>query len=66
MLPITLMPKNMRTVKMVAANRLVEGFLGMVWGVPITISRIEICTNFFVLEHCTNLIILGNPFLTDS
>jgi hypothetical protein len=60
------MPKNMRTAKMVAANGLVEGFSGMVWGVPITIGRIEIRTNFFVLEHCTNPIILGNPFLTDS
>jgi hypothetical protein len=66
MLLITLMPKNMRTAKMVAANGLVERFSGMVWGVPITIGRIEICTNFFVLEHCTNPIILGNPFLTNS
>jgi hypothetical protein len=66
MLPITSMPKNMRTAKMVAANGSVEGFSGMVWGVPITIGRIEIRTNFFVLEHCTNPIILGNPFLTDS
>jgi hypothetical protein len=30
MLLITLMPKNMRIVKIVAANRLVKGFLGIV------------------------------------
>jgi hypothetical protein len=66
MLPITSMPRNMRAAKMVSANGSVESFSGMVWGVPITIGRIEIRTNFFVLEHCTNPIILGNPFLTDA
>jgi len=23
-------------------------------------------TNLFIIENCTNLIILGNPFLTDA
>jgi hypothetical protein len=66
MLPITSMPKSMRSAKMISANGSTEGFAGIVWGVPITIGRIEIRTNFFILEHCTNPIILGNPFLTDA
>jgi hypothetical protein len=66
MLPITSLPKNMRTARMVAANGSTEGFGGIVWGVPIRIGRIEVRTNFFVVETCTNPIILGNPFLTDA
>jgi hypothetical protein len=30
MLPITLMPRNIRVAKIVSANRLVESFLGIV------------------------------------
>jgi hypothetical protein len=66
MLPITSMPRIMRAAKMVTANGSTEGFGGIVWGVPIRIGRIEVRTNFFILEHCTNPIILGNPFLTDA
>jgi hypothetical protein len=66
MLPITSLPKGMRSAKMVSANGSTEGFAGIVWGVPVEIGRIRVRTNFFVLETCTNPIILGNPFLTDS
>jgi hypothetical protein len=66
MLPITSMPKSMRLAKIVSANGLTKGFTGIVWGVPIIIGRIEIRTNFFILEYCTNPIILGNPFFTDA
>jgi hypothetical protein len=66
MLPITSLPGSMRTARMVTANGSTASFVGIVWGVPIVIGQIEVCTNFFVVESCTNLIILGNPFLTDS
>jgi hypothetical protein len=66
MLPITSLPKSIRAARMVTANGAVEGFVGIVWGVPIRIGKIKVRTNFFVVESCTNSIILGNPFLTDA
>jgi hypothetical protein len=66
MLPITSLPGSMRTARMVTANGSTASFVGIVWGVPIIIGQIEVRTNFFVVESCTNPIILGNPFLTDS
>jgi len=65
-LPITSLPKSMSAARMVSANGSTESFAGIVWGVPIRIGRIEVRTNLFVVEHCTNPIILGNPFLTDA
>ncbi|KAF7575775.1 Asp-protease-2 domain containing protein [Pyrenophora tritici-repentis] len=65
-LPITSLPKSMSSARMVSANGTTECFVGIVWGVPIRIGRIEVRTNFFVIESCTNPIILGNPFLTDA
>jgi hypothetical protein len=66
MLLITSLPSSMRTARMVTANSSTASFVRIVWGVPIIIGQIEVCTNFFVVKSCTNLIILGNPFLTDS
>jgi hypothetical protein len=66
MLPITSLPNSMRAARMVTANGSTASFVGIVWGVPIIIGQIEVRTNFFVVESCTNPIILGNPFLTDS
>jgi hypothetical protein len=66
MLPITSLPREMNLARMVSANSSTKRFLGIVWGVPIVIRGIEVRTNFFVVESCTNLIILGNPFLTDA
>jgi hypothetical protein len=66
MLPITSLPGSMKAARMVSANGSTASFVGIVWGVPIIIGQIEVRTNFFVVESCTNPIILGNPFLTDS
>ena len=66
MLPITSLPRGMSSARMVSANGTTERFSGIIWGVPITIGGIEVRTNFFVVESCTNPIILGNPYLTDS
>jgi hypothetical protein len=66
MLPITSLPNSMKAARMVTANGSTASFTGIVWGVPIVIGQIEVRTNFFVVESCTNPIILGNPFLTDA
>jgi hypothetical protein len=56
----------MRNARMVAANRSMESFAGIVWGVPVTVGQIHVRTNFFVVETCTNPIILGNLYLTNA
>ncbi|CAN9348607.1 unnamed protein product [Alternaria alternata] len=66
MLPITSLPGSMKAARMVTANGSTASFVGIVWGVPIVIGQVEVRTNFFVVESCTNPIILGNPFLTDA
>ena len=66
MLPITSLPGSMKAARMVTANGSTASFVGIVWGVPVVIGQIEVRTNFFVVESCTNPIILGNPFLTDA
>jgi len=66
MLPITSLPGSMKAARIVTANSSTASFVGIVWGVPIVIGQVEVRTNFFVVESCTNPIILGNPFLTDA
>ena len=66
MLPITSLLRGMSLARMVSANGTTERFLGIIWGVPITIGGIKVRTNFFVIESCTNSIILDNLYLTNS
>ena len=66
MLPIANLPREMRSAKMVSANGTSGGFVGIVWGAQVQVGSIIVRTNFFVVEHCTNAIILGNPFLADA
>jgi hypothetical protein len=66
MLPIATLPREMRKARMVTANGTHEGFVGIVWGVSVTVGSITVRTNFFVVDNCTNAVILGNPFLADA
>ena len=66
MLPIANLPREMRSAKMVSANGTSGGFVGIVWGAQVQVGSIIVRTNFFVVEHCTNAIILGNPFLANA
>ena len=66
MLLITSLLRGISLARIVSANSMTKRFLGIIWGVPITIGGIEVRTNFFVMESCTNPIILGNPYLTNS
>ncbi|KAI8933526.1 hypothetical protein NX059_002628 [Plenodomus lindquistii] len=65
-LPISTLPREMKNAKMVSANGSTGGFSGIVWGASVEIGSIVVRTNFFVIDHCTNAIILGNPFLADA
>lgn len=51
---------------MVLANGLTEGFIGIVWGVPVEVGLVIVRINLFVIDTCTCLIILGNLFLADA
>jgi hypothetical protein len=66
MLPIATLPREMRKARMVTANSTHKGFVGIMWGVSVTVGSITVRTNFFVVDNCTNAVILGNPFLADA
>jgi hypothetical protein len=56
----------MHKARIVTANSTYKGFISIVWGVSVTVGLITVRTNFFVVDNCTNAVILGNPFLANA